>query len=161
MQIGTLAKHFNLNPKTIRYYEAIGLLPKPQRAESGYREYGDEALMLLGFIQRAKLLGFTLEDIRELLSAQASGTPPCARVLSLVDAEIVRIDQRIKDLREFRAELTALRRDWSDVTAQRRRADAACLCPIIEEQTEVDEHPEAHRQLEPVRRKVGRATAAR
>jgi len=53
MQIGTLAKRFNLNPKTIRYYEAIGLLPAPARTTSGYRHYNEAAAARLGFVQRA------------------------------------------------------------------------------------------------------------
>ena len=62
MQIGDLAKHFDLNPKTIRYYEEIGLLPDPARTESGYRQYDGQAVSRLGFIQRAKLLGLSLEN---------------------------------------------------------------------------------------------------
>lgn len=139
MQIGELAKRFDLNPKTIRYYEAIGLLPEPGRSASGYRQYDDAAIARLGFIQRAKRLGLSLAEIRDILAAQEQGEQPCDRVLTLIDAEIARITQRIIELDAFRAELTGLRERWSD--AATRRNNAACVCPIIEEQPAMDAFP--------------------
>lgn len=139
MHIGQLAEQFGLNPKTLRYYEAIGLLPPPRRTESGYRVYDAAAAQRLGFIQRAKLLGLSLADIGEIIAAQSRGEQPCARVLALVTTEIADIDRRIAELKTFRAELAALHAAWSDTTA--RRNDSACLCPIIETQAEVDAPP--------------------
>lgn len=158
MQIGDVAKHFDLNPKTIRYYEGIGLLPEPVRTESGYRQYDDEAVSRLGFIQRAKLLGLSLENIRDILAVHEHGEQPCEQVLSLIDAEIAGIEMRIRELKAFRTDLTALRVRWSDEAT--RHGEEACLCPIIEEQSEVADHPALDLPLAPAKRR-GRATAAR
>ena len=73
MRIGALARHFGINAKTIRYYEAIGLLPGARRTESGYRVYGTADVERLGFILRAKVLGLSLEEIRGVLSVPADG----------------------------------------------------------------------------------------
>jgi DNA-binding transcriptional MerR regulator len=139
MQIGAFAKRFNLNPKTIRYYEAIDLLPAPARTASGYRHYDEAAAARLGFIQRAKLLGLSLDDVRDILAIRERGEQPCARVLALVDAELALLDQRIQELTALRADLTALRRQWA--AEPNPAASAACLCPLIEEQTTVNVHP--------------------
>src|SRR5258708_32647874 len=84
MRIGELAARFGLNPKTIRYYEEIGLLKRAGRSESGYRLYGKPDVERLGFIRRAKTLSLSLDEIRDILSAQEEGSPPsvhgCARV---------------------------------------------------------------------------------
>ena len=67
LKIGELARHTGLSIKTIRYYESRGLLEQPPRTEGGYRLYGPEEVARLRFVQRAKLLGLTLEEIRELV----------------------------------------------------------------------------------------------
>ena len=136
MQIGTLAKRFNLNPKTIRFYEQIGLLPAPARTASGYRHYNEAAAARLGLVQRAKVLGLSLDDVRDILAIRDRGERPCERVLGLVDAELVQLDQRIQELTALRADLVALRQQWP--TSPTAAAADACLCPIIEEQTMVD-----------------------
>lgn len=139
IRIGELAKQFGLNPKTIRYYEAIGLLPLPTRTAAGYRQYGEDAVRLVGFIQRAKLLGLSLAEIRAILFAQEGGEQPCNHVLTLIDAQVARIERRITALQQFRTDLGALRATWSD--AATRGGERGSLCPIIEEQTAVDERP--------------------
>ena len=150
MRIGELAARFRLNPKTIRYYEEIGLLPKADRSESGYRLYDKLDVERLGFIQRAKTLGLSLAEIRAILSVQETGEPPCGQVLSLVDTKISAVDQRIVELATFRAELAILRATWSDEGENHwREASAACICPIIEQQTEVEAHPQVAREFEP------------
>src|SRR5258708_5880364 len=141
IRIGELAARFALNPKTIRYYEEIGLLPKAGRSESGYRLYGKPDGERLGFIRRAKTLGLSLDEIRALLSAQEEGSPPCGQVLGLIDTKIEVIDQRMAELATFRAELATLRAAWTDENERVRRATIpACICPIIEQQTEVEDH---------------------
>lgn len=151
MRIGELAARFGLNPKTIRYYEEIGLLPRAERSEVGYRRYDERDVERLGFIRRAKLLGLSLDEIRDILSVQAEGEIPCVSVLDLIDRKMRAIDQRIAELQTFRAELATLRADWTD--EQRRfppRATSASICPIIEQQTEVGEHPHLVQEFERV-----------
>lgn len=73
MRIGELAVHFSLNPKTIRYYQEIGLLPRAHRSESGYRLYDELDAERLNFIRRAKTLGLSLDEIRDILSVEGRG----------------------------------------------------------------------------------------
>ncbi len=150
MRVGELAAHFGLNPKTIRYYEEIGLLPRAERSESGYRLYDERDVERLGFIRRAKTLGLSLDEIRDILSVQQTGEPPCGQVLDLIDMKISVIDQRMAELQVFRAELATLRTTWTDEDERlRRAATPACICPIIEQQTEVEAHPNATQEFEP------------
>ena len=150
MRIGELAARFGLNPKTIRYYEEIGLLPRAARLDSGYRLYDEQDAERLGFIRRAKTLGLSLDEIREILSVQAEGEPPCGQVLGLIDMKIRAINRRMAELQQFRAELATLRAAWTDENERvRHAATPACICPIIEQQTEVENHPNAVQEFEP------------
>ncbi len=76
LRIGALAADLGLNPKTIRYYEEIGLLPVPQRTGAGYRQYSAADRERLRFI-KAKVIGFTLREIREILAVRDGGGEPC------------------------------------------------------------------------------------
>ena len=146
MRIGELAQRVGLSPKTIRYYEAIGVLPQPSRTASGYRRYDEAAVSRLGFVQRAKRLGLTLRDIREVLAIHEHGALPCARVLAVIDAELARIDHRMAELTRLREDLIGIRRRWSDRTP--RLPDAACLCPIIEQEPVLAGKPLDRRTLD-------------
>jgi DNA-binding transcriptional MerR regulator len=107
--IGELARLVGTNPNTIRYYEAQGLLSPAQRSESGYRIYGEGDAARLLFIQKAKLLGMSLTEIKEIVEHQDDDASPCARVSGFLDQKIDEVDQRIKDLNAFRGELISLR----------------------------------------------------
>jgi DNA-binding transcriptional MerR regulator len=150
MHIGELAARFGLNSKTIRYYEEIGLLPRADRSESGYRRYDERDVEHLGFIRRAKTLGLSLGEIRNILSVQEEGSLPCGQVLDLIDLKISAITQRMAELEAFRTELTTLRAAWTDEgESLRRGATPACICPIIEQQTEVEAHLHIAQEFEP------------
>lgn len=155
IQIGELARRFDLNPKTIRYYEEIGLLPEPERGPSGYRRYGDEAIERLGFIRRARVLGLSLEEIRGILSLKARDLCPCNHVLGLIDAKIAAIDQRIADLRAFRSDLGDLRGAWieEDERLQNTASQQGCVCQIIEQKVEIALPPASVETFEPRRRR--------
>ncbi len=73
LTIGELAKQLQLNPKTIRYYEEVGLLPEPQRSESGYRLYSRDEMERLQLVKRAKLLGLSLAEIKEIVEYAIDG----------------------------------------------------------------------------------------
>ena len=109
VRIGELATELGLNPKTIRYYEEIGLLPTPQRTPAGYRLYSAADRERLQFIGKAKAIGLTLEEIREILMLRRDGERPCAHVLGLLDQKLATVDAQLRTLTDFRQDLVALR----------------------------------------------------
>lgn len=140
--IGEIAGEIRLNPKTIRYYEGVGLLPKPQRSESGYRIYSGDDMERLRLIKRAKLLGLSLAEIKEIVRYAIDGR--CGilegRLLSLVEAKLGEIDQKIDDLVIFRDDL---RRYHSDLSRRLRlgvpeecKAPTSALCKCIGEEVD-------------------------
>ena len=127
LRIGELAAEFGLNPKTIRYYEEIGLLPAPRRTPAGYRLYGVADQGRLRFIGKAKALGLTLEEIGEILGLREDGAAPCEHVVAIVDRKLAAVDERLRVLTEFRQELRSLR----DEATTTMTADPQ-VCRIIE-----------------------------
>lgn len=105
--IGEFARRAGLNPKTIRYYEEIGLLPQPPRNEVGYRLYFDEELPRLRFIQRGKMLGLSLAEIKQLVDyADDGGCGPLQEhLLALVEEKLAEVDRRLAELAAFRDDL--------------------------------------------------------
>lgn len=112
LTIGQLAKAGGLGVETVRYYEREGILEPPRRAANGYRHYPPEAVARLAFVRRAKALGFSLAEIRELLGL----AEPCgdrARVKDLAQHKLAEIDRRIEELRRMRGALAELERQCS------------------------------------------------
>lgn len=106
--IGTVAKRVGVAIDTIRYYEREGLLPEPARRASGYRSYDETAIAQLSFIRRAKGLGFTLEEIRELLTLSADRQRGVKAVKQRAQQRLAAIDLRITELRRVRDGLAKL-----------------------------------------------------
>ncbi|MDX1609855.1 MAG: MerR family DNA-binding protein [Halofilum sp. (in: g-proteobacteria)] len=112
LTIGRLARAAEVGVETIRFYEREGLLPEPARTASGYRQYPPEAVARLEFVRRAKQLGFSLAEIRELLALDRPDGDR-ARVKAIADHKLAEIDQRIEQLRRMRAALAELDRQCS------------------------------------------------
>jgi MerR family copper efflux transcriptional regulator len=108
LTIGTLAERSSVGVETIRFYERQGLLPKPARTVSGYRSYPHDAVERVRFIRRAKELGFTLEEIGELLALKVSHGKSCESVRQRALNKVTDIDRKVKDLRKMRRALDAL-----------------------------------------------------
>ena len=108
MSIGELAQSGGASPKTIRYYEQVGLLPPPQRAENGYRLYDSRDVERLRFIRNARSLGFSLNDLKEVLALRERGEAPCRYVAHLLREKAVEVEERIRRLRELQQELQHL-----------------------------------------------------
>lgn len=100
IQIGELSRRTGCNIETIRYYERIGLLPAPPR-RGRYRSYGGEDVARLGFVRRARELGFTLDEVRALLALAAGGQAPCAEVRDLAASHLRDVRTRIADLKRM------------------------------------------------------------
>ncbi len=109
MKIGDLGRRTAVPAKTIRYYEEIGLLPQPDRAGNGYRDYGEEAVERLRFIRDAQATGLSLTEIASILDLRDHGEQTCDHVIALLDHHLDDIDRQIAQLRTTRrllAEMT-------------------------------------------------------
>src|SRR6266571_4796376 len=102
-----LAQRIGVQPEAIRYYERRGLLPSPKRAASGYRIYTAEHLERVDFIKQCQALGFSLDEIRELMDLKFRGTAPCQHVRDLLLDKIKQVETQIAGLQTFRKDLLA------------------------------------------------------
>lgn len=125
--IGDIAERTGVAAPTIRYYESIGLLATPSRTEGGYRRYTTETVDELHFIRKAQALGFSLDEIGQILTLSRAGKAPCSHVLSLAHQHLAAVDQRIQQLQRFRAQLASELEKWAGT----RAPSCAGLCQII------------------------------
>ena len=124
MKIGALAKATGTKVETIRFYEKVGLLAGAARTNGNYRDYSKHHLARLSFIRRARDLGFSLDQVRALLTLADDRDQPCSAVDAVARAHLAQIDQKIADLR-------ALRRELGDIISQCSQG-AISDCRIIE-----------------------------
>lgn len=131
LRIGELAERLGLNPRTIRYYESIGLLPRAERTPSGYRLYGETDEERLRFIRAAQGIGLALDEIKEVLDFKDRDELPCPYVLGLVAKHAHDLDRKIAELRGLRAQLRALHQRASRIPPEELAARGR-ICHIIE-----------------------------
>ncbi|GAA4858444.1 heavy metal-responsive transcriptional regulator [Saccharopolyspora cebuensis] len=130
MRIGELAGTAGVNPKTVRYYESIGLLPPVQRTSAGYRVYHQADVDRLSFIKAAQRLGMRLDQIAEVLALREADQQPCGYVRSVLHQHVTEIDDRIAELQRLRRQLVGL-----DARADQLAADpdaTSASCPLID-----------------------------
>ena len=125
--IGEVAKRSGASRKALRLYEAAGILPAARRTSSGYRVFDSDALALLAFVRQAQRLGFTLDQIKEIVAIKRAGRAPCPHVRDLVKRKAEELEQRLADLMEIREGLRALLQSWRSL-----RQNRAAVCPHIE-----------------------------
>lgn len=125
LTIGQMAKRAEVNIETIRFYERRGLMPKPLRRESGYRQYSDGDIARLRFIRRAKELGFSLKEISELLSLRVDPDTTCGDVKRRAEVKIADMEEKIKALQRMKKALTKL-------ASTCRGRGPTTECPILE-----------------------------
>lgn len=135
MFIQELAQISGVPAKTIRYYESIGLLPEPERAQNNYRQYTPAAAERLRFIVSARSLGFGLADIGEFFRARDVGALPCRRVLDSFEDRIRDIDRRIADLLALRDTLARVQSDAAHLPAD-KQCNEQCVCDLAAIQNE-------------------------
>jgi Hg(II)-responsive transcriptional regulator len=123
--LGQLAKRARVNRETVRYYERRRLLQRPSRSIAGYRLFPDDAVKRLRFIRHAKVLGFSLEEIKELLALRVHSIAACDRVRERTQIKIADTERKIAALLQMKHALSEL------VTAcsRRRKTDE---CPILD-----------------------------
>ncbi len=107
MKIGEVAAHAEVSVDTVRFYERKGLLPAPARRSSGYRNYAASAVRRVRFVKKVQQLGFSLEEVVELLADVDRGTATCAEERPRFDAVLARIDEKLSRLSEMRSRLVA------------------------------------------------------
>lgn len=129
MRIGELARRAGLNTKTLRFYEAQGLLPEPTRTRSGYRDYGPEFLERLEFIRHGQAAGLSLREIGQILAISDRGEEPCTHVRQL-------LNERRRQVQDMIAELQDLDEHLQDLLSSTRQEstehDHAQVCWILE-----------------------------
>jgi Hg(II)-responsive transcriptional regulator len=122
--IGRLAKQAGVGIDTVRFYERRGLLPQPQRTPSGYRLYSEDTINRIRFVRKAKRLGFTLDEIENLLKLQDQGGQK-SEVKAITTLKLEQIDAKIADLSRMRTVLETLATECSG-------RGSISTCPIIE-----------------------------
>ncbi|HET9068105.1 MAG TPA: Cu(I)-responsive transcriptional regulator [Amaricoccus sp.] len=122
MNIGEVAERSGLPPKTIRYYEDIGLI-RPRRGDNGYRAFAEADLHRLAFLGRARSLGFSIEECRGLLALYADPTRASADVKAMAETHLADIDRKIAEFEGLRATLAHL--------VHRCHGDDRPDCPIL------------------------------
>ncbi len=125
LSIGQVARRAGVGVETVRFYERQGLLEKPPRTESGYRQYPPEAVSRLYFIKKAKEVGFSLKEIKELLSLRLDSAATCQDVKSRAEAKILDIGQKIQALKRMKQALT-------DLTKACSGRGSVSECPILQ-----------------------------
>ncbi|MDP6106829.1 MAG: heavy metal-responsive transcriptional regulator [Candidatus Brocadiia bacterium] len=94
LTIGKVARQSGVGVETVRFYEREGLIEQPPRRPSGYRQYPQEAVLRLCFIRRAKQLGFSLREIKELLALRVGGSTSCSEVRQRAEAKIAVVEEK-------------------------------------------------------------------
>jgi MerR family transcriptional regulator, mercuric resistance operon regulatory protein len=124
LPIGGLSRDTGVNIETIRYYERIGLLPPPPRSDGGHRLYDDGHRQRLVFIRRSRQLGFSLDEVRDLLGLARGHELTCAEVKTMTEQHVGDIRRKVKDLKKLERVLT-------DLAAQ-CHGKKVPHCPILE-----------------------------
>lgn len=125
LTIGQVAKNAGVGVETVRFYERQGLVPQPPRKASGYRQYPEDVVTRLRFIHRAKQLGFSLKEIKELLALRLEPTTTCAEVKDRTTTKIADIEAKIETLQRMKKALVQLTKSCSG-------RGPTSECPILE-----------------------------
>jgi DNA-binding transcriptional MerR regulator len=132
LKIGEVARLSGIGIEALRFYERSGLLGRPGRTASGYRVYDRAVLQRLDFIKRAQILGFSLDEIKQIIADKQAGKSPCREVREIVRHRLTELDERLKEMRRYRNELGAALMKWEETG----ELDGH-VCGLIEE-TEIE-----------------------
>ena len=115
LKIGEVSLISGIGIEALRYYERSGLLGKPERSTSGYRLYDKGILDRLSFIKKAQTLGFSLDEIKQIINDAQTGTSPCDEVRETVRRRLAELDERMREMRRYRQELAQTLEEWDRV----------------------------------------------
>ena len=130
MTIVELARRSGFSAETVRYYARIGVIQPIRQKKNGYRIFSDEALCRLGFIKQAKLLGFTLKDIRLILNEAQSGKSPCPLVRTIIKQRIDDTRRRLTEMAELLVRMEKAHEHWGQI--EDAIPDGNTVCVLIE-----------------------------
>ena len=130
LKIGEVSRRSGVGVEALRFYEKGGLLDSPARTFSGYRVYGEEVLERLAFIKRAQAVGFSLDEIGEILAESSGGRLPCRHVREAARRKLEELDRRLAELRRYRTELARTLQEWDE-----RGEEGGRVCGLIEHST--------------------------
>ena len=105
---GQLAERSQVNVETIRYYERRGIIPAPARGVSGYRQYSEDTVARIRFVKRTQELGFTLDEISELLHLRVDPETSCADIKRRADLKVIEIQEKLRSLKRIKKALNRL-----------------------------------------------------
>ena len=115
---GDLARLTGVSTDTLRHYERKGLLPLPPRTAGGYRRYPNDAVARVRLIQRALVIGFSLDELARVLRERAAGGAPCQKVRGIVQDRLVDLNQQLADLQLLKLDLHAILAEWDATLAR-------------------------------------------
>jgi MerR family copper efflux transcriptional regulator len=134
LKIGEVSRLSGIGIEALRFYEKSGLLHRPARTGSGYRLYHRDVLERLAFIKRAQVLGFSLDEVKQIIAESAAGQSPCRGVRQIVRQRLSELDERMAQMKQYRKELAAALEEWEQVEESKGH-----VCGLIEK-TNI-EHP--------------------
>jgi DNA-binding transcriptional MerR regulator len=151
LKIGEVSQASGIGIEALRFYERSGLLGKPLRSQSGYRLYDEGVLERLAFIKKAQTLGFSLDEIKRIISDAQGGSVPCDEVREIVRQRLEELDERMRQMQRYRKELSQTLEEWDKVG----RAPGH-ICGLIEATEMENSAPSTARVLPKAKKKVGK-----
>ena len=135
---GELAKLTGVSTDTLRHYERKGLLPWPPRTAGGYRRYPSDAVARVRLIQRALVIGFSLDELARVLRERAAGGAPCQKVRGIVESRLADLNQQLADLELLRRDMHAILDEWDARLARTPAGEPAHLLDALAHREDSD-----------------------
>jgi MerR family transcriptional regulator, copper efflux regulator len=130
LTISRLARRSGVPPKTLRYWESLGLLPRAARTHTGYRLFDSESLRYIAFIRKSKSIGLTLAEMREVLRLARIGRCPCSKVVAWTEGKTKSLEKEVRSLSLLLHGLKRIRRQWS---SDWKRGKCGNVCSLVAE----------------------------
>jgi len=146
---GDLADLAGVSRDTLRHYERKGVLPRPSRGHNGYRRYPPEALKRVQVVRRALSVGFTLDELAQVLKVRDAGGAPCEEVRKLAAEKLINVKDQLRELSVLRDDLQKTLREWDTRLAHRGNGNRANLLESLPADTPAKRsHPLIKRKKE-------------
>ena len=131
LRIGEVAQRTGISVDTLRYYERVGVVPRPARTAAGYRQYSESSIARIQIIRKAAVFGFSLKQIAAFFRARESGRPPCREVRTAADRLVAEMDRQIAEMTAARAAFRETLSEWDRRLARTPAGAAAHLLEAL------------------------------